>query len=76
MIAMIAKAWVLLAPMGVETADLRRLVNDAVRNAWKLPLDASRIPSGGQDWTSRRRSAEKARVLSWHPTATAAARIP
>jgi hypothetical protein len=35
MIAMIAKAWVLLAPLGVETADLRRLVNDAVRNAWK-----------------------------------------
>ena len=35
MIAMIAKAWALLAPMGVETADLRRLVNDAVRNAWK-----------------------------------------
>jgi hypothetical protein len=26
---------VLLAPLGVETADLRRLVNDAVRNAWK-----------------------------------------
>jgi hypothetical protein len=35
MIAMIAKAWMLLAPLGVETADLRRLVNDAVRNAWK-----------------------------------------
>jgi hypothetical protein len=35
MIAMIAKAWALLAPLGVETADLRRLVNDAVRNAWK-----------------------------------------
>ena len=35
MIAIIAKAWVLLAPLGVETADLRRLVNDAVRNAWK-----------------------------------------
>jgi hypothetical protein len=35
MIAMVAKAWVLLAPLGVETADLRRLVNDAVRNAWK-----------------------------------------
>jgi hypothetical protein len=35
MIAMIAKAWTLLAPLGVETADLRRLVNDAVRNAWK-----------------------------------------
>jgi hypothetical protein len=35
MIAIIAKAWVLLAPLGVETADLRRLVDDAVRNAWK-----------------------------------------
>ena len=35
MIAMIAKAWVLLAPLGVETTDLRRLVDDAVRNAWK-----------------------------------------
>ena len=35
MITMIAKAWALLAPLGVETADLRRLVNDAVRNAWK-----------------------------------------
>jgi hypothetical protein len=35
MTAIIAKAWVLLAPLGVETADLRRLVNDAVRNAWK-----------------------------------------
>ena len=35
MMAMIAKAWVLLAPLGVETADLRRLVDDAVRNAWK-----------------------------------------
>ena len=35
MIAIIAKAWVLLAPMGVETSDIRRLVNNAVRNAWK-----------------------------------------
>jgi hypothetical protein len=35
MIAIIAKAWVLLAPAGVETADIRRLVNNAVRNAWK-----------------------------------------
>jgi len=34
-IALVAKAWALLAPVGVETADLRRLVNDAVRNAWK-----------------------------------------
>jgi hypothetical protein len=35
MIAIVAKAWVLLAPMGVETSDIRRLVDDAVRNAWK-----------------------------------------
>ena len=34
MLAMVAKAWALLAPLGIETADLRRLVNDAVRNAW------------------------------------------
>lgn len=35
MIAIVAKAWALLAPLGVETADIRRLVNNAVRNAWK-----------------------------------------
>lgn len=35
MIAIVAKAWVLLAPLGVETADIRRLVDNAVRNAWK-----------------------------------------
>ena len=35
MLAIIARAWVLLAPLGVETADIRRLVNNAVRNAWK-----------------------------------------
>jgi len=35
MLGIIAKAWVLLAPLGVETADLRQLVNNAVRNAWK-----------------------------------------
>jgi hypothetical protein len=35
MIAIIGKAWVLLAPMGVETSDICRLVNNAVRNAWK-----------------------------------------
>jgi hypothetical protein len=35
MIAIVAKAWVLLAPLGVETSDLRRLVDQAVRNAWK-----------------------------------------
>ena len=35
MIAIVARAWVLLAPLGVETADIRRLVDNAVRNAWK-----------------------------------------
>jgi hypothetical protein len=35
LIATLAKAWVLLAPFGVETADLRSLVDEAVRNAWK-----------------------------------------
>jgi hypothetical protein len=35
MITIVAKAWVLLAPMGVETSDIRRLVDSAVRNAWK-----------------------------------------
>jgi hypothetical protein len=35
MMTMVAKAWVLLAPTGVETSDLRRLVDNAVRNAWK-----------------------------------------
>jgi hypothetical protein len=35
MIALIAKAWEKLAPLGIETADLRRLVEKAVRNAWK-----------------------------------------
>lgn len=35
MTALVARAWVKLAPLGVETADIRRLVNDAVRNAWK-----------------------------------------
>jgi hypothetical protein len=35
LISMIAKAWVLLAPLGVETDDLRQLVDNAVRNAWK-----------------------------------------
>jgi hypothetical protein len=35
MIVIVAKAWVLLAPLGVETSDIRRLVDDAVRNAWK-----------------------------------------
>jgi hypothetical protein len=35
MIAIAAKAWVLLAPLGVETADIRRLVDKAVLNVWK-----------------------------------------
>jgi hypothetical protein len=35
MISIVAKAWVLLAPLGIETPDLRRLVELAVRNAWK-----------------------------------------
>ena len=35
LIAITAKAWVLLAPLGVETSDIRRLVDKAVRNAWK-----------------------------------------
>jgi hypothetical protein len=35
MIEMIAEAWVVLAPLGVETADIRRLVDDIVRNSWK-----------------------------------------
>jgi hypothetical protein len=35
MIAIVARAWKLLAPLGVETGDIRRFVDDAVRNAWK-----------------------------------------
>jgi hypothetical protein len=35
MIAIVAKAWVVLAPLGVETTDLHQLVNNAVRNAWR-----------------------------------------
>jgi hypothetical protein len=35
MISIIAKAWALLAPLGVEPADIRRLTDTAVRNAWK-----------------------------------------
>ena len=34
MISAVAKAWALLAPLGVETSDLRNLVDGAVRNAW------------------------------------------
>jgi len=35
MISVIAKAWALLAPLGIEPADIRRLADNAVRNAWK-----------------------------------------
>ncbi len=35
MISLIAKAWVLLAPFGVEPRDIRRMVDRAIRNAWK-----------------------------------------
>jgi hypothetical protein len=35
MISIIAKAWAILAPLGIEPADIRRLADDAVRNAWK-----------------------------------------
>jgi hypothetical protein len=34
-LGIVVKAWVLLAPLGVEVADIRRLVDSAVRNAWK-----------------------------------------
>jgi hypothetical protein len=32
MISIIAKAWALLGPLGIETADIRELADDAVRN--------------------------------------------
>ena len=32
---LVTKAWLLLAPLGVEIADIRRLIDKAVRNAWK-----------------------------------------
>lgn len=35
MTSIVAKAWFILAPLGVETTDIRRLVDKAVRNAWK-----------------------------------------
>ena len=35
MIALVSIAWKMLAPLGVETADIRRHVDKAVRNAWK-----------------------------------------
>ena len=35
MASLVAKTWVLRAPLGVDTTDIRRLVDKAVRNAWK-----------------------------------------
>jgi hypothetical protein len=35
MISIVAKAWALLAPLGIAPADIRRLADNAVRNAWK-----------------------------------------
>jgi hypothetical protein len=35
MISIIAKAWALLAPLGIEPADIRRLSDIAVRDGWK-----------------------------------------
>jgi len=35
MMPLVAEAWLLLAPLGIETSDLRRLVDKAVRDAWK-----------------------------------------
>ena len=35
MISIVAKAWTLLAPLGIEPGDIRRLADTAVRNAWK-----------------------------------------
>jgi hypothetical protein len=34
-LGIVVKAWMLLAPLGVEAADIRRLVDNAVRTAWK-----------------------------------------
>jgi hypothetical protein len=34
MIATVAKAWALLAPLGIETSDLRFLIDNAVRNGF------------------------------------------
>jgi len=34
MISAVAKAWAALAPLGVETSDLRPLIDTAVRTAW------------------------------------------
>jgi hypothetical protein len=35
MAAIIAKAWLLLAPLGIEMSDIRELVDNTVLNAWK-----------------------------------------
>jgi hypothetical protein len=35
MMRLVTKAWLLLASLGVEIADIRRLIDKAVRNAWK-----------------------------------------
>ena len=35
MISIIAKAWVLLAPLGIEPVDIRRLADTAIRDSWK-----------------------------------------
>ena len=35
LVSIIAKAWQLLAPFAVETSDIRKLMNNAVRDAWK-----------------------------------------
>jgi hypothetical protein len=35
MIALVSKAWKMLAPLGVETADIRRSVDRAIRHARK-----------------------------------------
>jgi len=35
MMAIVAKAWLLLASLGVETSDIRRLVDSAIRHAWR-----------------------------------------
>lgn len=34
MIATVAKAWALLAPLGIETSDLRTLIDNAIRNGF------------------------------------------
>jgi len=35
MIAQVSKAWSMLAPLGVETADISRLLDNAIRHAWR-----------------------------------------